>query len=61
MTKLDDYLAIFRVSTQIKIGETEFNEILMRIIPHSYVRQDFLQSFYFEAGLKKPINMFEMI
>ena len=58
---LHDYLAFFHGDTlSNKIDVTEFNEIILNIIPNSWYKQAYVQGFGCESILfKKSINMFE--
>ena len=61
MVEINKYLAIFTGSNASeKTRDTELNKIPLHIFTNSLIRQEYMQSFYFEAdNFKEAINMSE--
>ena len=50
MNDLNEYLAVFPgEKASDKICETELNEIVLNSMPTRYIRQAYVQGFYFES------------
>ena len=60
---INEYLASFpRLKLTDKIGMTDLNEILLDIMPNSWINQSYVQVFDCEyINFKESVNMFEKI
>ena len=61
MIDLNGYFSVLPgAKSSEKICETELNVILLNSMPNSWIRQAYVQGFYFESiTLKKSAKMFE--